>query len=359
MENKNVTISISTFTVLKVIGILLIFLFAYIIRDILLLLFISIIFAALIEPIVNWLEGKKIPRGVGVVLIYLALLFFIVLTVRLFIPPMVEQVAALANNFPNLWNGFISNLDSFQQYSEEAGIFNNIQRGLGEIQTGLQQAASGAYAFIITVFKSLVNFLLVLVVTFYLVVQKDSINKLFVAVAPRQYHEYLVQMFSEIQGKIGDWARGQLILGLIVGTLSFVGLLFLLPKYALMLALVAGITELIPYIGPILGAVPAIFLAFTIEPISLWRGVAVLVLYIVIQQVENNILVPKVMQKQLGLNPVVVIIVMLIGARLAGIIGLILAIPVATTLGVIAKDFLNRSELPKIKQDLDGVDSLG
>lgn len=353
MENKNVVISFSTGTVLKVIGILVILLFAYIIRDILLIVFISIIFAALIEPPINYLEDKKIPRGLGIVLIYVALLLFMLLTIRLFIPPMIEQVARLATNFPGLWEQMISNLDSFQQYSEEQGIFNNIQEGLGELQAGLQQAATGIYSFIISVFKNLINFLMILVITFYLVVQKGAINKLFKAVAPAQYHDYLINLFAKIQKKIGDWARGQLMLGLIIGALSFVGLIVLLPKYALMLALIAGITELIPYIGPILGAIPAVFLGFTADEISIKRGFAVLILYLVIQQVENNIIVPKVMQKQLGLNPVVVIIVMLIGARLAGIIGLILAIPVATSIGVIASDFIKKSELKEIKQGLD------
>ena len=142
-------------------------------------------------------------------------------------------------------------------------------------------------------------------------------------------------------------------MGLIIGVFSFIGLIFLLPKYALVLALVAGITELIPYLGPILGAIPAVFLGFTLPPFSLWRGIAVLILYVVIQQVENNIIVPQVMKKQVGLNPVIIIIVMLIGARLAGIIGLILAIPVATTISVIVKDFIQKSELPEIKAELD------
>lgn len=353
MDKQNITINVSTGTVVKILGILILVLFAYIIRDILLMVFISIIFAALIEPVVNLLESKKIPRGVGVVLIYIALLFFIYLTIRLLIPPIVEQIALLAQNFPNLWSRIVENFDSIQQYSEEQGLYNNIQSSLESLQKGLQQAASGAYAFVIALFQNIVNFLMVLVITFYLVVEKDAVHKLVKAITPAAYHQYVVDMFHEIQAKIGDWARGQLILGLIIGVLSFIGLLILMPKYALVLALVAGITELIPYIGPILGAIPAVFLGFTIQPFSFGRGMAVLILYLVIQQVENNIVVPKVMQKTVGLNPVVIIIVMLIGARLAGIIGLIIAIPVATSIGVLARDFINRSRLPQIKADLD------
>jgi predicted PurR-regulated permease PerM len=353
MENKNITINISTGTVLKTAGILLILMFAYLIRDILLMVFIAVIFAALIEPLVNLLETKKIPRGLGIIFIYIVLLLFLVLIVRMIIPPIAEQVSLLTKNFPDLWEKIITNFNSFREYSEEQGLMGNIQQGLEGLQSGLQNAAGGIYSFIISVFRNVVNFILILVITFYLVVQRDAVNKLFKAIAPKQYHSYLINLFSIIQKKIGDWARGQLILGLIIGVFSFIGLIFLLPKYALVLALVAGITELIPYLGPILGAIPAVFLGFTVPPFSFWRGVAVLILYVVIQQVENNIIVPQVMKKQVGLNPVVIIIVMLIGARLAGIIGLILAIPVATAISVIIKDFIHKSELPEIKAELD------
>ena len=359
MDGKNVTINISTGTVLKILGIMLLFLFAYIIRDILLMVFIAIIFAALVEPVVNFLESKKIPRGVGVIMIYIGLLLFIYLIVSLLIPPIVEQVSLLTSNFPGLWQQVVENYASVQQYSEEQGLYSNIQKTLEGLQSGLQQAATGAYAFIIALFQNVVNFLMVLVITFYLVVEKDSVHRLFRAVAPARYHEHLIQLFHDIQKKIGDWARGQLILGLIIGALSFVGLLILLPKYALVLALVAGITELIPYIGPILGAIPAVFLGFTMPPFSVGRGLAVLVLYVVIQQLENNVIVPKVMQKTLGLNPVVIIIVMLVGARLAGIIGMIIAIPVATTISVLVKDFLSTSGISKMKNQLDQEDLTG
>jgi len=360
MENKNLTINISTGTVLKIFGILLILTFAYFIRDIILIVFISVIFAAIIEPMVNFMEAwslkvfrRKIPRALVVLFIYLILFLFLSLVVRLIIPPIVEQVALLTSNFPELWNKILENFSSLKQYSQERGLIDSIQQSLQGVESGLRSAAGGVYSFIIAVFRSIINFFLVLVIVFYLVIEKDAINKLFRAVAPAQYHDYLVNLFGQIQKKIGAWARGQLILGLIIGVLSFIGLIILLPKYALSLALVAGVTEMVPYLGPILGAIPAVFLGFAVQPFSLWRGVSILILYIVIQQVEEKFIVPQVMKKQLGLNPVVIIIVMLIGFRLAGIIGLILAIPVTTAIGVVVKDFIKKSELPAIKAELD------
>lgn len=357
MERQNITVHISTITVLKIVAIVLALFFFYFIRDILLLIFISIILAAVIEPAVNWLEKQRIPRSLGVILIYVVLILFLALIIRSVIPPMIQQVALLAQNFPSLWSRVIENVDSIQQYSNTQGLTDNIQRVLDGLQSSLSGAATSVYGFVISLFENIVNFIMVLVLAFYLVVQRDSVSKMFKAVTPARYHGYVVELFHAIQKKIGDWARGQLILGAIIGSLSFVGLIFLLPEYALVLALIAGVTELIPYLGPILGAIPAVFLGFTVAPLSLSRGVAVLILYIAIQQLENNFIVPKVMKKQLGLNPVVTIIAMLIGGRMAGIIGLILALPVATSIGVIAKDFLEKSRLPGIKAELDADES--
>jgi len=350
IENKNINISVSTGTILKIVGIFLVLAFAYLIRDIIITIFVALIFATLIEPTINKLEAKKIPRGVGVIIIYIALILLLVFVVRMLIPPIVEQVGLLATNFPDFWNKTMENFESVKQYSEEQGLLDNIKKGLDGLQSSLSKAATGAYGFIVSIFRNIVNFLVILVVTFYLVVQKGALSKTLKALAPNKYHFYLENLSSRIQQKIGGWARGQLLLGLIIGIFSFVGLIFILPRYALVLAIVAGITELIPYLGPVIGAIPAVFLGFTV---SFGHGLAVLILYIVIQQVENNIIVPQVMKKQVGLNPVVIIISMLIGARLTGVVGIILAVPVVSAISLIVKDFADKSRISEIKNSED------
>lgn len=352
-ENKNITINISTGTVLKIVGIFLIMAFIYIVRDILLTVFVAIILASLIEPIVNKLEEKKVPRPLGVVIIYIILILVLVLIARLLIPPIIEQIGLLTNNFPDFWNQVIQNFESFRQFSEDKGFLDNIQQGLQGLQASLTQAATGAYGIIISIFRNVFIFIITLVVTFYLVVQRNALSKVLKAVAPGKYHSYLDDLSVKIQGKIGAWARGQLMLGSIIAGMAFIGLLFLLPKYALVLAIVAGLTELIPYLGPTLGAIPAVFLGFTVGGFSLWRGLSVLVFFIIMQWLENNLLVPRVMKKQVGLNPVVTIIAILIGARLMGIIGVILAVPVAVSIGIVVRDFIKKSDFSREVQDVD------
>jgi predicted PurR-regulated permease PerM len=292
----------------------------------------------LIEPLVDWLQKKRIPRSLGLILIYVGIIFIVLFLFRMIIPPISEQIGQLISNFPDLWNKFSDNFAELKELSSKYGFGNNLSGGFGSLEAGIGKAASGVYAFVVSFFKDIINLIFVLVLAFYIVLQKEVVYKVFRAVVPIKYLPRYVKVYEEIQAKIGDWARAQLLLGLIIGALAFAGLIFLIPEYALILAVIAGLTEMIPYLGPTLGAIPAVFLGFLVPETSFIRGFAVLILYVVIQQAENYILVPQIMKKQVGLNPVIVMIAMLIGARIFGIIGIILAIPVATAISIILEE---------------------
>jgi predicted PurR-regulated permease PerM len=179
-------------------------------------------------------------------------------------------------------------------------------------------------------------------------VQEDSIKRTTRSLVPKRYQDFVVQLINKIQRKIGKWLKGQLILSLIIGVLSYLGLLILGVKFALVLALIAAIGEFIPYIGPVISAIPAIFLAFVQSPI---KALFVLILFIVIQQLENHLLVPKIMQKAVGLNPIISVVALLIGFEVGGVIGAVLAIPVATAISIIIKEMFEEKEtLGKIEQ---------
>jgi predicted PurR-regulated permease PerM len=154
-------------------------------------------------------------------------------------------------------------------------------------------------------------------------------------VTPKEHETYVLNLWQRAQKKMGQWLQGQLFLAIVVGVLVYIGLSLLGIRFALLLAIIAGILELVPYIGPVLSAIPAVILAFFQMPIlALW----VLILYIIIQQLENYLLVPVIMKKVVGLNPVVVIIALLIGGKLLGILGIILAVPAAAVLAEFFKD---------------------
>jgi len=189
----------------------------------------------------------------------------------------------------------------------------------------------------------------ILVLTFYMLLQDDGLSRLIQSVVPRTYQSYTLRLLAHMQDRIALWLRGQLILSLVVGILTLIGLAVLGVKFALLLALIAALTELIPYLGPILGAIPAVFIAFTQSPTL---GLMTLVLYIVVQQLENHLLVPRIMSKAVGLNPVVVIVAILIGGKIGGVVGAIVAIPIATALAVLLREVFDpgaRAAEPVIK----------
>lgn len=344
INKQPLSINISTATVIKIILILLSLYFLFLVKDILAILFISLIFSSALDPWVDWLAEKKIPRGISMMLIYLILFIIVGSAVYLIIPPIAVEVKELANNFPHYLERIISSLSALKEFSAKHGILDNIKNSLGTFSSNLEKAAGGIFSTVSGIFGGVFSFFLVLVLVFYMVVEENAIKKLVWSIAPAKHQPYILQLINRMQKKIGYWLRGQLVLCVIVFLLAYIGLLILGVKYALVLALIAGLTEFIPYLGPIIGAIPAVFLAFTQSPmLALFTAI----LYYVIQLVENNILVPKIMERAVGLNPIISITVLLIGFEVGGIIGAILSIPVAMAVSVFIKDIFDHKEKEK------------
>ncbi len=330
--NDSQTINISTSTIFRTILVLLGLIFLYLIRDILMVVFVAIVIAAAINGPVSWLQRHKVPRLLGVIFIYLLLFLVFALIVTLIFPPLAAQIKQLAIHFPD----FMEKIGlSFQEWWGKYKLEGNLQTFLDRISNRLSQATSSVFATIIGLFGGLISAIIILVISFYLAVQEKGAKKFLVSLSPNEHQSYLSDLIERIENKIGGWLRGQLVLMFIIGCLTYIGLYFLGVKYALTFALIAALLEIVPYIGPILAAVPAVVMAFFQLP---FLALLVIILYIVIQQLENYIIYPQVMKKAVGLNPIVIIVVMLIGAKLAGILGLILAVPVAAAVAEFLKD---------------------
>lgn len=322
-------------TLFKIASVGLLFLFFYIVRDIIAIIFASLILAAVIDPIADWCEKRHIPRALGVLAIYAVLLGIVIMVAILLVPPLLGQMSEFASSLTNLFSRFFEQIASLKEFGERYGVLDNIERGLSALESGFTRAAGSVFSTISGAIGSMVSLIVFLVISFYLVVEEGALKQMARVIAPEQHHLFLSQLLVKMQLKIGAWLRGQIFLSLIVGLMAYIGLLILGVPYALVLGLLAGLLEFIPYIGPILSAIPAVLLAFSISP---FKAGLVLALYFVIQQVENNILVPKVMQKAVGINPVISVIAVLIGARLAGIMGVLFAIPVITALDILASE---------------------
>lgn len=341
LSNKPININISTISIVKVILFFLLLYLLFLIKDVLIALFVALVLASAFDPLVDWMQQKKIPRALGVIFIYLVLFIVFSSAIYLIIPPIAKEVGELAANFPKILDRVLSGISAAKQYSAEHGILDSIKNNLGSISAHLQNAATGVFSTVTGIFGGIVKFFLVLVLTFYMVVEENAIKKLIFSLAPAAHQPYIMQLINRMQKKIGMWLRGQLILSLVIFLMIYLGLTLLNVEYALVLAFVAGLTEFIPYLGPMMAAIPAIFLAYTQEPML---AVFVAIMYYIIQLVENNYLVPKIMQKAVGLNPIISISVLLIGFKLAGVVGAILSIPVATAISVFIKDMFESKE---------------
>jgi len=338
MNNDSQTINISLSAILRVVLVLLALVFLYLIWDILIIVFVAIIIAAAINGPVSWLQRHKVPRLLGVIFIYLVLLLLLALIVTLIFPPLAEQVKQLATHFPEVMEKIGL---SVQEWWGKYKLEGNLQTLLDTVGGKLDQAAGSVFGTIVDLFGGLVSAVIILVISFYLAVQEKGAKRFLVSLTPNDHQSYLADLIERIERKIGGWLRGQLLLMFIVGLLTYIGLYFLGVKYALTLALVAALLEIIPYIGPILAGIPAVILAFFQSP---FLALLVILLYVVIQQLENYIIVPQVMKRAVGLNPVVIIIVMLIGAKLAGLLGIILSVPMAAAVAEFLKD-LQKKEI--------------
>lgn len=338
-ENKNLTVNISIITIIRVLTVLLAIYFVYLIGDILIILFVSLILASLISPWAEWLQKRKIPRGVGVITIYLLLFAIVGLVVYLMIPPISEQITEFSKNYPQYIEKVSTGLDFFKEKAKTGGFLKNFEQSLKSLTTDLEGTIGGVFTTVSNIFGGIVSLLLVLVITFYMATEDNGMKKIVWSVVPERHQPYVIQLLSRMQKKTALWLRGQIFLSVIMFVVTYIGLLLLGVKYALVLSLIAALTEFIPYLGPIIAAVPAIFIAFVQSPLL---ALFVLILYYAIQLVESNIIVPKLMHKVVGLNPIVIIVVLLIGFKIYGVVGAILAIPVSTAATVFFKDIFEK-----------------
>lgn len=327
------TVIISTSTFVKVVLAFLAVWVLYVTSDILVLLIASLMLASALDPWVDSLQRRyHIPRQISMFGIYAILLAIITSAVILLAPPVIDEVQQMAQDFPTYYARVGSWLG---EINRQSGSTNTTP--LNDLSQAVTAATSGIFSLITSIFGGIASFILVLFMTYYLVVDEGAIKRT-VSVAPKRYQAYLAGLLNRVEDQIGVWLRAQLILMGIIAVMTYVFLMIVGMPYALVLAIFAGFTEFIPYLGPLLGAVPAVFLAYSISPIM---AITVAAAYYLIQLLENNVIVPKVMEKALGLSPIISIMVFLIGARLAGIAGALLAIPLATVGMVVVQDVLS------------------
>lgn len=336
---NKVRVSIEALSVLKVVGILIGVWVLWLLRDIAVLLFVCLVLASALDPTVDYLQRYKIPRALGTVIIYIVVIAAFLFAIIGIAGPIATEFRAIGLELPRYYAELDASFNSLFQQSPTFFTPDRVQTfkgGLDNVVTNLTTIASGnAISVLSSIFGGAVSVLLALVITFYFIVQESSIKQFFTWAIPSTNQVDVPALMKKIQMKLGLWLRGQLLLSVIIFIVTYVGLKVLGVKYALVLALLAGLFEIIPYLGPVLGAIPAVLLTLVApEWGGMFKAFLVICLFVVIQQAENNFLVPKVMAKTVGLNPIVVIVSILVGAQIAGVVGALIAVPVATAVSV-------------------------
>ncbi|MBN2585448.1 AI-2E family transporter [Patescibacteria group bacterium] len=334
MKQRDI-LDISTASILRIVIVLLAIGFLYFIRDIIAIVFVSIIIAAALSPTVDRLTKWKLPRTISIILIYLLVLSLLGGIIYFVLPPMITQVRQLADSLPAYFTTFTDLLQNLQRGSI-SGLLNASQDSLNSLSNFLGQIANNVFNTTLGFFSGAAAIVMVFILTLYFLLDENGIKKFFVSLFPIKQKGQLITIANKMGTKLGGWLRGQIILAIAVGLVVYIGMLIIGMPYALTLGILAGVLEIIPVIGPIIAAIPAILIAFTISPTM---ALIVTIFYILVQELENKLLVPKVMQYAVGLNPVTIIIIILIGAKLMGVLGILLAIPVASVIYVLLEEW--------------------
>lgn len=316
---RKIEISIQTilFTLATIAGIWLLLQ----IKDILFLVFIAFLLMTAIYPMVAWLERFKIPRAVSTILIYILVLGGLGVLVGSTIPALVAQSTTLAATLPAAaaralpyWN------INFQTISAQ----------IAPLSANVLSVTLGIFSNLFTTFT-------VLILTFYFILERRGAESILTGFLGESASRRVAEILRVIERRLGAWVRGELLLMTCIGVLTYVGLLLLHVEFALPLAIIAGLLEIVPMIGPLLSAIPAVLVGLSVSPIM---ALSIAVMYIVIQQIESNVFVPIVMKRSVGLSPLVTILALLIGGRLDGMGGALLAVPSVLVLQVILTSLL-------------------
>ena len=313
---------------------------AYIVRSVLMIVYVSVVLAIGFSPIVRIIErqrlgvAKRLPRWLAILILYVAILGTIALVVMLVFPPMVRQAQALWDKIPEMFERAQQFLISKGWLREHLTMREAVQRAPGGSGDAVSQVARTAASLAGGIF----GVVTILILTFYMLVDSWSLRQSALRLFPRKHRARADAASRQVMEKVSAWLGGQLLLAGTIGATSAVGLWALGIPFFYVLALLSALGELIPIVGPILAAIPAIAVASTV---SLQKVLFVTIFFIVQQQLENHILVPKIMSRQVGVSPVTVIVSLLIGGSLLGVVGAILAVPTAAILQVIAGELMS------------------
>jgi predicted PurR-regulated permease PerM len=328
-EDRVVRVEITGKTILFTVAVILFLFFIRSLTDLFLNLFIAFILMSALKPVVDWFENKKLPRPVASVFTIVFCLLAIFLVFYFVLPPLVTQSVDFLVYLSRQFILVISQLDRQLTVRD----FINLPALTQQIPSFTAIVSRAFMGF----FTNLFNLLTIFFFTLYFLLGINQLDRLVRRFLGKNQANFVSATLRGVEKQLGLWVRAELVLMLIIGIFSYIGLTFLGVKYALPLAVIAGILEVFPIVGPVISAIPA----FIVGATSSWiLGAATIVLYTLIQQLENNLIVPLVMKKAVGIPPLAVLISLIVGQKIAGFFGIVLAVPFVAGAVIIVKEIL-------------------
>lgn len=286
----------------------------------------ALIVTYILQPIVDILHKRGVPRGIAILCIYFAFALLFVVALLNAIPVITRQVTQLISNMPGIIaqvNHWIDMANSHKQYLPDA-VRLGVENALGKLEQGLTSSTSRIFTFIGSAVNTVFVAFVVPFLVFYMLKDARSMGRTVVRVTPLKHKRQVHDMMVSIDHTLGSYIRGQFLVMLAVGVLAFAGYLIVGMPYALLLALFLALADIVPYLGPIIGAAPAVIIALTLSPAML---IKVLIVNIIVQQCEGNLISPQIMGRTLKLHPMAIVAALLVGGELGGVLGLIVAVP--------------------------------
>jgi predicted PurR-regulated permease PerM len=318
----------------------------YLLRGPLLLVYVCVLFATGLSPLVRYIErrrplGKRrLPRWVAILVIYAAVLGTIAGIGAMIVQPLVEQSRQFWQELPTLLDRMQARLMSWGVIAPDRSLKELIQQAPGSVDA-VTTVIGTLWGFV----GGLFGFITVLLLTFYLLVESQGIFEFLLRLVPRERRQQVSEVSALVTEKVSAWLAGQLLLGFVIGATTAIGLALMGVPYFYLLAMIAGIGEMIPIVGPIVAAVPAVAVAFTVSP-GLALGVTLF--FLLQQQLENAVLVPRIIGQTVGLGAVTVIAALIVGGELLGIVGALLAVPTAAIVKVLIEELYLVEDAPEL-----------
>lgn len=338
------TLDISIKTIIKIFIAAFVLYVIYLAKDIVLWFFFALIISVLLEPAINFLKWFRLPKIVAMAIIYLSIFGFLGLLIYLTAPIFIFELKQFSQYLPEYFEKIDPILKQFGV--DVAYIFSDFTKVL---TLGLERSSGGIISAVIAFFGGVSSAIFILALAFFLSLEEKGTERVLVLLAPKKYEEYIIALFERSQVKVAGWFGARLLSCFFVGIASFIIFYIFDVKYAFILALISGILNFVPYIGPLITSV--LLVVFIFVSSSSWMTVLYALISITaIQVIENNLLTPILMKKMINLPPVLVLISLLVGAQIFGFLGTIFAVPVFAIFYEFLKEFLEkrRQEEPQL-----------